>query len=477
MKKSGNNYIVRKKGFSTGLSFHKLKLQGKFFVYFAGLVIVVVSFVMIAVFYFQRQMLLKQAQEKAFSLARSLAYTSLNSILQDDYIVVQMLIDSMMDDADVQSIAILDSTGRIIASSTPQLRGHLQNDPLTRKALSSETFLLQKVPNSSGKELWDTAVPIFELNHRLGTARIKYSVEDTYQGLLHTVVIIGVLAIALSLGLSYKFSGSISDPIRKAARLASEYGKGNLDASISLEREDEIGDLVISLNKLSHELQTLIDEKIANEKLILMGEFAAYIIHDLKNPLSGIRLLSDGLHRKLPEDSQLKKYSTEILLATQKLQDFVERTLDIARWTKLDLRPIQLPALIEEALQDVDLSFCKVTKECDPEMPEIYGDQQMLLMAIKNLLINAVEAMNGQGAIKITTIRKNGTIIKISDTGSGIPEEKIKSIFRPFYSMKKQGHGLGLAMVKKAVLMHHGRIDVESKVGEGSVFIISLPEG
>lgn len=326
-------------------------------------------------------------------------------------------------------------------------------------------------------EIWDTAVPIFELDQRIGTARIKYSVEDTYAGLLNTIVLIGIFAILISLILSYYFARSISHPIKQVVDLANAYGKGDLDATIPIEREDEIGHLVRSLNKLSKDLKQMIEEKISNESLIMIGEFAAYIIHDLKNPLSGIHLLADGMHRRIEEKNPLKKYSTEILLATQKLEDFIGKTLDIARWTTIDKKPIQINELIEEEVKAIQYKSIPVRTNYDPVIPDIQGDSQLLSMAVRNLLSNAIEAIPEQGTISVETRRINRqTIIKIADTGTGIDPDRLGKIFRPFFSMKTQGHGLGLAMVKKAVILHQGKIEVESEKGIGSQFTIILPD-
>jgi signal transduction histidine kinase len=458
------------------ISFDRFNLQGKFFLYFSGLVVLVVIFFSAAIFYFQKQLILEQAQEKAFSLIRSLAYTGLNAILLDDYIVLQSLIDSMMDGADIISISILDTTGRVIASSTPDLRGQVQFNSLTRDALSSQTFLLQKVPGSNEKELWDTAVPIYRLNQRIGTALMQYSLVDPLKGLVQSILSIGFVAIVFSLILAHRFSRSISKPISEVVCLAAEYGKGNLDASIKMKRNDEVGELVESLNKMSHELKNLIEEKIANENLVMMGEFASYIIHDLKNPLSGIYLLSDGLHRRISDDNPLKKYATEILLAAEKLHDFVERTLDVAKWNKLNLKALDVSELIHDAIADLDKVYVKTKTKFDPAMPRINADYQLLLMTIKNLLTNAVEACNNKGEILISTDWcDNQAIISVCDSGCGIPEDRLKTIFRPFFSLKKKGHGLGLAMVRKAVILHQGKVDVQSREGVGSTFTIYLP--
>lgn len=450
-------------------------MQSKFFLYFAGLVSLVLIIISVTIFYFQRQTLLKQAQDKAFSLTRTLAYTSLNAILLDDYIVLQMLIDSIMDGPDVRSIAILDTSGIIIAASNPELRGRRQNDPLTQKALLSQTLIIQKLPAEDQNEIWDTAVPIYELDKRIATARIKYSVDDTYQGLLFTILGIGAATLVISLLLAYQFSRTISHPISEAVRLANEYGSGNLDATITIQRSDEIGELVQSLNKLSQELKAMIEEKISNESMIMLGEFASYIIHDLKNPINGIHLLSDGLHRRMPADNPLRKYSTEILLASQKLQDFIAHTLDIARWSHLNLQPIEIKFLIDDALQEINLISIPVSIKHDSLMPKFKADYKLLSMAIKNILTNAVEAIDGQGKICIETVWTGKVVIKIKDTGRGISESNLKTIFRPFFSMKAQGHGLGLAMVKKAIIMHQGKIEVDSKIGVGSTFTITIP--
>jgi signal transduction histidine kinase len=456
------------------INFKNIKLQTRFFLYFTGLVFLIVLFISITIFFFQKATLLNQAQEKSISLTRTLAYTSLNAILLDDYIVVQMLIDSMSESEDIVSIILLDTTGRIIAADIPERRGEMHSDPILEELLSSKTFILKKVP--SGNNVWDAAFPIYRLNQRIATARLRFTVEDTYQGLLNSILFIGLIAIVISITLSYKFSRDISKPIKDAVHLADQYGKGNLDASIENIREDEIGQLVHSLNKLSNDLKYMIEDKITNESLVLIGEFAAYIIHDLKNPLSGIRLLSDGLHRRIPEESSIKKYSTELLLAVQKLQDFVAKTLDIARWTRLDIQDVEIHNLIDDALSTVNTTAIRIDKTYDQTMQYIRGDYKLLHMAIKNILLNAVEAIQNNGRIHIETEWNNNVHIRISDTGIGIADERLQTIFRPFYSKKESGHGLGLAMVKKAVIMHQGIVNVESKVNTGTKFTIVLPQ-
>jgi signal transduction histidine kinase len=452
-----------------------LNLKGKFFIYFSGLVLLVVSIVSITVFYFQKQMLSRQASEKAITLTRTLAYVSLNAVLVDDYITLQMLIDAMSDGPDIISIVILDTTGTVIAANTPEKRGEQYKDELTRMTLLSNKPELHKDTAEKGQEIWDTAVPINNLNKRLGTARIRFSVEDTYAGLLRSILGIGFVAVLISLFIAYQMSAQISKPIQDAVKLADEYGKGNLEASLDINRDDEIGHLVESLNKLSNNLKALIDEKIANENLIMIGEFGSYIIHDLKNPLSGIHLLADGLHRKLPDDSPLKKYAYEILLASQKLEEFTKRTLDISRPSQLNMKPVNINQLLENTINEVHFMSISVIRKFDENIPDLKIDPQLMEMAVKNLFTNAIESISENGTITVQTKLNDKAEIKITDTGSGIPEDRIQNIFRPFFSMKNTGHGLGLAMVKKVITAHQGTISVQSEEGKGSSFTIYLP--
>jgi signal transduction histidine kinase len=437
----------------------------------------VLIFVSGTIYFFQGQVLQGQVVDKSNSLAENLAYTSLTAILEDDYGDLQLLVDGMIKTSDVLSIVILDTNGIVIVSDIPELRGNHYQDNHKIVDLASEKLSTNRIFNTENKEIWETTAPIFDFNKRIGTALIKYSVEDTYAGLLNMIMVIGIIAIMFSLILSYYFARSISNPIKQVVSLAEAYGKGDLEATIPIEREDEIGHLIRSLNKLSRDLQNMIEEKISNESLIMIGEFAAYIIHDLKNPLSGIHLLAEGMHRRIQEKDPLKKYSIEILLATQKLEDFIGKTLDIARWTKIDREPVQINELIEREVKAIQHRSIPVRTDFDPELTDIQADSQLLSMAVRNLLSNAIEAIPDQGSITVATKRnEQETIIIISDTGTGIDPDRLGKIFRPFYSMKTQGHGLGLAMVKKAVILHHGKIEVESEKGIGSQFTIILPD-
>lgn len=452
-----------------------LKLQPKLFLFFTGLILFVTLVISGAVYIFQKNTLQQQAEEKAFLLTRNLAYVSLNAILQEDYTVLQMFVDSMKDSEDILAITIFDTMGTVLASDDVSLRGDRWTDPSTQKKLKFTTMQLGRENSEKGEPIWETAVPVYKLNQRLGTVCISYSVEDTYQGLLQTILGIGFSAILIGLLVSYYLSRAMVQPVKKAAQLAKNYGRGNFDVSFPDFGEDELGQLVGILNQLSDKLSALINEKIAQEGLVMIGEFSSYIIHDLKNPINGIHLLADGLHRRLPQDSPLRKYSSEILLASQRVEDFIRRTLDMAKSTDLCFEKTNINELLDKIVREVSLDSTIKNKKYDRDIPVISVDTRLLKMALKNIVLNACEATREKGEIFIETCLDSDIIIRISDTGVGIPPEKLKSVFRPFFSLKEQGHGLGLAMAKRAIELHNGQIDVKSRQGQGTSFKINLP--
>jgi len=454
----------------------KLKLRSKFFVYFAGLTALIIMLISMAIYLYQQNLIRRQAEDKAFRLAKTLAYTSLNAILLDDYAVMQLLIDSMKESRDILSIVLLDSSGKVIAADDPGQRGITCNDSLTVQAMLTDKLQLIRLTDERDQTVWETYVPVLQLNKRIGTVRIQYLAENLFTGLFSTIAGIGLLAIIVSIILSYYLARRVVKPITAVSNLAQAYGQGKFDQAITGYGEDEIGRMIQSLNQLSAQLVNLINERSAHEGLIMIGEFASYIIHDLKNPLTGIHLLADGLNRRLEENSPLRKYSEEILSASQKVEVFVRRTLDMAKASELNREAIDINTLVNKAVDEVSNHNSVIkNRNFDPNIPIFNGDPRLLFMALKNLIVNAVEATREKGEVSVSTEWSGKIYIIVSDSGCGIPKEKLQAIFRPFFSMKNQGHGLGLAMVKRTVNLHGRDIEVDSQPGVGSIFNVIPP--
>jgi signal transduction histidine kinase len=211
----------------------------------------------------------------------------------------------------------------------------------------------------------------------------------------------------------------------------------------------------------------------------------ASVSHEIKNPLGIVHSTAEILNKRLREQAPSSKHLAEIIITeTSRLDDIVREFLDFAR--------PQIPhfkaANINEPLMKViefmqpELSKKQVTLEHDLAdiVEPIDIDQNLLYRAFLNLFINAIQAMPEGGMLSVTSSRgpeeqKNKVFIRITDTGMGIPEDKLEIIFTPFYTNKNRGTGLGLAIVKNIIEQHHGTINVESEIGKGATFIITLP--
>jgi two-component system, NtrC family, sensor histidine kinase HydH len=240
------------------------------------------------------------------------------------------------------------------------------------------------------------------------------------------------------------------------------------------------------INKARDEERRRLEGKLHHaERLASLGEMVASVSHEIKNPLGIVHSTAEILNKRLREQAPSSKHLAEIIITeTSRLDDIVREFLDFAR--------PQIPhfkaANINEPLMKViefmqpELSKKQVTLEHDladiVEPMDI--DQNLLYRAFLNLFINAIQAMPEGGMLSVTSSRgseeqKNKVFIRITDTGMGIPEDKLEIIFTPFYTNKNRGTGLGLAIVKNIIEQHHGTIDVESEIDKGATFIITLP--
>ncbi len=237
--------------------------------------------------------------------------------------------------------------------------------------------------------------------------------------------------------------------------------------------------------QLSTKLFELEDQlKLAN-RLSLLGEAAAKIAHEVRSPLSSIRtaaeVLKDTLAGKM--DAQTEKMVTIVESESSRLAKTLQRILDYAKPANLNQKMLQLDPLIERTLSLISLQSQEKTndvhieKKYDILRTRVYADEEQILSAFLNLILNAYQAMADGDILKISAVEDlNATTITFQDKGGGIPQEKLKDLFLPFKSSKKGGTGLGLAEVHKIVTLHEGKIEVESMAGEGTTFRLAFPK-
>jgi two-component system NtrC family sensor kinase len=307
------------------------------------------------------------------------------------------------------------------------------------------------------------------------------------------ITLLGMLA---SMMLSYLFSKRISEPIEKLAIASRAIAGGNLEAKVDVISNDELGDLAKTFNAMASSLQErdqqlkeFTQNKIMeSERLALIGQLAANVAHELNNPLQGIVTYSHLLLEKMPNDNSENASSSLQRIVTQanRCRDIIRGLLDFSRQRKPDTTVCNINAVIQECVTFVEnqASFQNIEfiEQFETDLPMVVVDPSQMQQVFLNMIINAAEAMEEGGKLTLDT-RLNSTEnfieISITDTGDGIPEENFDKLFDPFFTTKEVGHGtgLGLAISYGIIKEHGGEISVESKVGEGSTFLIRLPIG
>lgn len=218
-----------------------------------------------------------------------------------------------------------------------------------------------------------------------------------------------------------------------------------------------------------------------SEALANLGEMAAVVAHEIRNPLGSIvmaaRQLTSGTLAPEDKDTVLRVLKSE----SQRVNEVLSNFLSYARPRELKLGRSDLNALVREVCRMVEsnsdlIQGIEIRQELTQRLESFPMDADQIRQVIWNIVLNGIQSMEGRGILSISTDHLSGYAhVRIQDTGPGIPEAAIKEIFKPFHTTKQQGTGLGLAIADRIVKAHGGGIQVKSRLGEGAVFIVSLP--
>ena len=223
------------------------------------------------------------------------------------------------------------------------------------------------------------------------------------------------------------------------------------------------------------------------DRLAALGEMAATIAHEVKNPLASIEVMAGLLRRQMSDRADLRGLLTDIINEAKMANAIVVEVLEFVRPIRLQVDRTSLATVVEDAIPLAERKVARGGTLIDaivpPDLPTILGDHHQLCQVVSNLLINALEALGGLGVIRIRAqvqpAKEDGQLslieLRISDDGPGIPADITDRIFNPFFTTKPQGSGLGLAIVRQIVDAHDGRIDVATAAGQGTTFTVYLP--
>lgn len=308
----------------------------------------------------------------------------------------------------------------------------------------------------------------------------------------------------------------VGRPVKTLQHGTEHLGNGNLGYQIEVHSEDEIGQLARSFNDMStrlesehkenvawtHTLEQRVEQKtrelkrahehaLHTEKMASIGKMAAVLAHEINNPLSGILTYAKLLHKWVDhENGSLSRRqdmcdSLDLIASeSRRCGDLVKNLLAFSRATPMNLQPTDLNRVMEQSLRlvqhQLDLGAVQVQTQLDPDLPLVQCDGAQIEQVLLALMMNAIDAMPQGGNLWLTTkvVRESNQVqIVVRDDGSGIAPEILPQIFEPFLTTKETGHGvgLGLAISHSILERHNGKIEVQSELGRGTTFTVTLP--
>ena len=305
------------------------------------------------------------------------------------------------------------------------------------------------------------------------------------QGLFITVAAVSVI---LALLLGYLLSGSIIGPVRRMETRLAAIASGDFSSHVQVSNRDELGSLAANLNRMNDELGRLYEELEAASRH--KSEFLATMSHELRTPLNAIIGFSQVLKQQMygPLNERQADYVEDVLSSGQHLLNLINDILDLAKVEagRMELQPstFELPELLENAASMVRERATRqgtdLTLAVDGSVGAMEGDERKVKQILFNLLSNAVKFTPSGGKVNLAArVADEQVVISVHDTGIGISAEDQEKIFEEFYqvgaSRTQEGTGLGLALTRRLVELHHGHLTVESEPGVGSTFTATMP--
>jgi signal transduction histidine kinase len=311
------------------------------------------------------------------------------------------------------------------------------------------------------------------------------------------IVGFGIMALGLaSLGATV-LARRMTRPIGPLMDAVSAVSRGDFGHQIAITSRDELGLLSSAFNEMSVQLGRVreLEERLRRaDRLAALGTMAAGIAHDIRNPLTSILIFSQlmSLHHDDPEVRE--KFDRVVPRELERVQAVIEDMMELARPSSITLEPASMNEVVAQVLElfEAQVATHRITVRRDFQRDLPFGmmDRKRMHRCISNLISNAIQAMPGGGELCVHTrqvkmafpaSRPPGTKpedsirVTVSDTGQGIPADRLSRIFDPFYTTKEKGVGLGMAITHRIVEDHKGTIDVASEVGKGTAFTLHFP--
>ena len=361
---------------------------------------------------------------------------------------VQRQIEDLGRQSDSEFVAFLDTDLNVVAHTDRDRIGQPEKEPLVLKAKGERRLFSQIVESGRGKRYLEMVQPVALDESNLGFLKIGLSLgsmEIAWRNSLRAIIILGLAMVAAGI----------------------------------------LGMAAIFHNQHTHmlEVKSLEAEVLHRERLSALGNLAAAVAHEIRNPLNAISMGLQRLKKEFQPADDREDYShlTELMLGeVHRLNSIVEQFLSLAR--PVEIKAVALP--VQEILKELAAleeshaaqSNVRIQVVAAPRLPALHADPGHLTQVLLNLLLNGLQAMPHGGTLTLEAKASNGNLlIAVTDTGTGIAPENLSRIFEPYFTTKAQGSGLGLAISRRIIEAHGGTITAANESGGGCRFEISLP--
>jgi signal transduction histidine kinase len=346
-------------------------------------------------------------------------------------------------------------------------------------------------------------------NKILGLLNVALPMEMIHRSItFNRNLLIASTAITLLLmaaAINFLLTRLVKRPVALLIETMSRVEKGNLNVEVKLGTRDELGHLARSFSSMVQKL-SLAQKELERQQqqqmlqvkhLASLGELAASVAHEVKNPLAGIKLAIQVLAKEPRVADSQRETIQEIVRSIDRLDKTITDLLSYSRISPPALKLSNLHEIIETALfsvkEEAQVTGVRVEKSFDLTLPLLPLDSRQMEGVFLNLFLNALQAMPQGGVLTVQTKRRDSgdrrqegffdragaeegwVEVNVTDTGEGIPPEVLGEVFRPFFTTKAKGTGLGLSLVQQVVEQHHGQISAQSRVGVGTTFCLLLP--
>jgi signal transduction histidine kinase len=453
-----------------------MKLRTKFSLLISLLVILIISGVTVSLLITESRFLVREMEQNRVNMVNSLAQIARESLIVKDEILLMNYLKFMKNTKGLLYAAVIDADGRAVAHTDPNLLG----TALTQQAAADGVL--------------DMAQPVFINDRKAGESRIGFSravlevsVREALAVTRRRILLVALGALIAGIAGALLLTRMMTKPIKEIAAGAAIIGQGKLDHTIDVRSNDELGELARDFNVMSGRLKEL-DQ--------LKSDFVSSVTHELRSPLLSIKMYIDLFLKGTAgavNDKQ-KEYLTIIKDCSARLARFIDDLLDMAKIERgkmqVSVQPLEIAPVMRELVAlfqpQADQKKIRLNAVVPDGLPKVLGDPDRTRQVITNLLSNAMKFTPENGTVTLEAQKTASAPmleIAVSDTGIGIPADKLDRIFDKFEQVKDartprsgpKGTGLGLAIVKAIVEMQGGTIGVTSEMNRGSRFAFTLP--